>query len=92
MRIWPQRVSFKGMLSIKPKLIHRYLILFAALAALVAAPATASTAPKYCDPLGGCRKHHHKTHHKVKRCTTKHVRRHHHVVRVKVCKTVWVYS
>jgi hypothetical protein len=78
--------------SIKTKLIHRYLILFAALVALGAAPAAASTGPNYCDPLSGCPTHHHKTHHKVKRCTTKRVRRHHHTVRVKVCKTVWVYS
>jgi hypothetical protein len=74
----------------KIKLIKRSLLLFVSLAALGAAPATASP-PNYCDPLGGC-KTHHKTHHKVKRCQFKHVRRHHHLVRVRVCKTVTVFS
>ena len=74
----------------KIKLIKRSLLLVVSLAALGAAPATANP-PKYCDPLGGC-KTHHKTHHKVKRCKFTHVRRHHHLVRVRVCKTVTVYS
>jgi hypothetical protein len=75
----------------KIKLIKRSLLLFVSLAALSAAPAATANAPNYCDPLGGCRTHH-KTHHRVKRCHFTHVRRHHHLVRVRVCKTVTVFS
>jgi hypothetical protein len=74
----------------KIKLIKRSLPLVVSIASLGAASAAASP-PGYCDPLGGC-KSHHKTHHKVKRCKFMHVRRHHHLVRVRVCKTVTVYS
>jgi hypothetical protein len=90
MRTLSRRVIF---LAMRSKRFQRYLVLFAAVATIGAAPAAASTQPVYCDPLGGCPTHHHKkTHHKVKRCTTKRVRRHHRTVRVRACKTVWVYS
>lgn len=42
--------------------------------------------------LSICPTHHRKLHHKVKRFTTKRVRRHDHIVRVNTCKMVWVYS
>jgi hypothetical protein len=71
------------------KPIQRCLVLVVSIAALGAAPATAtSQVNNYCDPLGGGCKTHHKK--KVKRCSFKHVRRHHHLVRVRVCKTVTV--